>query len=92
MTFSLTRTTFRDSKYGYGVRYYGDEVVPGYRKNITVLQYHGPGATLLEDRYLSDLRAVLLGRGEAEAAAKIEAFRTRNAATRPPEESPAGTG
>jgi formylglycine-generating enzyme required for sulfatase activity len=76
VTFSVSRQTFQQGQYGCGVRYHHDrKYTPEYRECVHLLQYQGPGATISEDRYLTDLIEIFRRNGANEAAAKIEPFR-----------------
>jgi formylglycine-generating enzyme required for sulfatase activity len=71
---SMSRRTFQLGPYGCGVRYPGVKYAPD--PYVHVLQYHGPGAAIPEDRYLSNLIEIFRRKNADDAAAKIEAFRT----------------
>jgi hypothetical protein len=74
---SMSRRTFQLGPYGCGVRYHHDtKYTSRYRANVHVLQYHGPGATIPEDRYLGDLMEIFRRKNAGDAVAKLEALRT----------------
>jgi hypothetical protein len=78
---AVARQTLQREEYGFGVSYFGEKYLPDYRnKYVHLLQYYGPGATILEDRYLTDLMEIFLRRHYRDSAATIEAFRTERRA------------
>jgi formylglycine-generating enzyme required for sulfatase activity len=74
---SMSRRTFQLGPYGCGVGYHHDtKYTSRYRAYVHVLQYHGPGATIPEDRYLGDLMEIFRRKNAGDAVAKLEALRT----------------
>ena len=78
---AVARQTLQREEYDFGVGYFGEKYLPDYRnKYVHLLQYYGPGATILEDRYLTDLMEIFKSKHYRDPAATIEAFRTERRA------------
>jgi hypothetical protein len=74
--FTVARQTLQREEYSFGVGYLGEKYLPEYRnKNVRLLQYYGPGITISEDRYLTDLMEIFHRKYYHDPAATIEAFR-----------------
>jgi hypothetical protein len=78
---TVARQTLKREDYGFGISYFGEKYLPDYRnKYVHLLQYYGPGITILEDRYLTDLMEIFNRQRYRGHAATIETFRTERRA------------